>query len=78
MNFTEAVKAVMNTKGINKADVARATGYSYQHIHDLIAGERRWNEDSINKVCDALGISVNFEFNEPEGIVQTNEQTASN
>ncbi|SMF88094.1 Cro/C1-type HTH DNA-binding domain-containing protein [Paenibacillus uliginis N3/975] len=60
MDFSKAVKVVMEKTGMRKAEIARATGYSYQHIHDLLAGERRWNEDSINKVCDALGITISI------------------
>jgi len=58
MNFTESVKAAMEIHGITKKDLARETKYSYQYIYDLLAGERRWNEDSINKVCGALGIKI--------------------
>ncbi|KHF33418.1 hypothetical protein CM49_04366 [Paenibacillus sp. P1XP2] len=74
MNFTEAIKIAMDKTGVKKADIARSTGYSYQHISDLLAGERRWNEDSINKVCDALGLKIYitenagpFEIRESEG-----------
>lgn len=66
MDFSKAVKVVMDSKGIKKSEVARATGYSYQHIHDLLSGERRWNEDSINKVCDVLGITINISFSDIE------------
>ncbi|WP_025852910.1 helix-turn-helix domain-containing protein [Paenibacillus ehimensis] len=58
MNFTKAVLAAMTAKGLKKSELARATGYTYQHIYDLLSGERRWNEDSINKVCEALGIKI--------------------
>lgn len=78
MNFTEAVIAAMEAKNMSRADLARATGRSYQYISDLLKGERRWHEAIITEVCDALGISVNFEFDEPERMVQEIEQTASN
>lgn len=64
MDFSKVVKDVMDKSGLKKSDVARETGYSYQHIHDLLAGERRWNEDSINRVFKALGIEVNFNVEE--------------
>lgn len=64
MNFNEAVVGAMEQLGLKKSDLSRTTGYSYQYIHDLLNGERRWNEDSINKVCHALGIQVNFEIDE--------------
>lgn len=69
MNFTEAVEAAMAATGTSKADLARATGRSYQYISDLLKGERRWHEAIINEVCNALGIQVDFKM--PE---QTEEQ----
>lgn len=67
MNFSEAVKVAMSKTGIKRAELAKATGYSYQYILDLLAGERRWNEDSINKVCDALGIEIQITCTEDRG-----------
>lgn len=40
------------------ADLARRTGYSPQHIHNLLKGEKRWNEESLKKVCDALELEI--------------------
>ncbi|MEC0239446.1 helix-turn-helix transcriptional regulator [Paenibacillus dokdonensis] len=64
MNFTEAVKVAMDTKGMTRADIARATGRSYQYISDLLKGERRWHEAIINEVCEALDIQVNFSISD--------------
>lgn len=58
MIFTNEVKAEMEKKHITKSDLARATGYSYQHIYDLLAGQRRWNEVSMEKVCKALELEI--------------------
>lgn len=60
MNFTTVVKKAMEQTNVKTADIARATGYSYQHIYDLLAGQRRWNEESMDRVCEALGIEINF------------------
>lgn len=60
-NFNEAVKKAMEVLNVKQAELARKTGYSDQHISDLLAGERRWNEDSIAKVCIALGIEITYE-----------------
>lgn len=64
MNFAEAVKVALEANKMKKAALAKATGYSYQHISDLLAGERRWNEDSINKVCEALDLKIEIKSNE--------------
>lgn len=60
MNFTAAVKQAMDAKGMSRADLARATGRSYQYISDLLKGERRWHELIINEVCEALEIKIEF------------------
>lgn len=65
MNFGIAVKKAMDAKGIKVADVARKTGHSYQHISDLLKGNRRWNEDTLAAVCEALDVKV--EIKEKEG-----------
>lgn len=74
MNFSAAVKQAMDKLNLKRSDIAKATGYSYQYIHDLLSGERRWNEDSINKVCSALGIGIEIKC---EG-VEVDEQPSSN
>jgi len=60
MNFSERVKAILTERGMKASELARITGYSAAYISDLLAGERRWNQDSIDRVCEALGIEVNF------------------
>ncbi|MFD1954261.1 helix-turn-helix domain-containing protein [Paenibacillus thailandensis] len=48
----------MDTQGKNVPTIAKATGYTSQYLYDLLKGERRWNEDAINKVCAALDITI--------------------
>lgn len=62
MNISETVKAAMTDKGITRSDLAKQTGYSYQYIYDLLAGQRRWHEEPINRVFKALGIQVSFDL----------------
>jgi len=33
-------------------------GYSPQYITDLLAGHRRWNETTMDKACQVLGIKI--------------------
>ncbi|MEK5449542.1 helix-turn-helix domain-containing protein [Paenibacillus sp. FSL R7-0331] len=73
MNFTQAVEAAMDAKGMTKASLARATGRSYQYISDLLKGERRWHEAIINEVCEALGMQVSFQIsNQVEEVEHVN------
>ncbi|WP_336774226.1 helix-turn-helix domain-containing protein [Paenibacillus sp. MMO-58] len=60
MDFSKAVKEAMEAQGIKRSDVAKASGYSHQYISDLLSGDRRWNEVSINKVSAALNIKINL------------------
>lgn len=64
MDFSKVVKHVLVEQNLKPVDLARMTGYTPQHIYDLLRGERRWNEDSINKVCKALGIQIEFKHKE--------------
>ncbi|WP_337970127.1 helix-turn-helix domain-containing protein [Virgibacillus salexigens] len=61
MNFSDEVKKLLDQRTMRYVDLARLTGYSAQHISDLIAGRRRWNEDAINKVCLVLDIKITYE-----------------
>ncbi|GEC91552.1 helix-turn-helix domain-containing protein [Brevibacillus brevis] len=64
MNFTKAVLTALEKTNMKKTELARATGYSNQYIYDLLSGKRRWNEESINKVCSALGFEIVIEREE--------------
>lgn len=74
MDFTQAVKQAMSKTDTKRADLARATGYSYQYISDLLAGKRRWHEVVINKTCEALGIKIEITC----GTSQADEEKACN
>jgi transcriptional regulator with XRE-family HTH domain len=78
MNFTSVVKERLKETGMKRSVLARATGYSAQHIYDLLSGERRWNEESINKVCEVLGLKVEVVAEEKDGdlnVVRQEDQT---
>ena len=64
MNFSEIVKSKLNEENIKITYLAKKTGYSVQYMSDLIAGKRRWNEKTITKVSDVLGIKVEFKINQ--------------
>ena len=58
MDFSKAVKRAMIDQKINISDLAGKVGYSVMYISHLLKGNRRWNEDVIDKVCDVLGLRV--------------------
>ncbi|MNW51881.1 hypothetical protein D3C74_293770 [compost metagenome] len=58
MSFSIKIKHALVDAGINPSDLARLTGHSPQHIHNLLNGNRRWNEESMQKVCASLDLEL--------------------
>ena len=60
MGISQKIKDRMSQLKIKPITLARETGYSPQYICELLAGEKRWNEDVLNKVCDVLQLKIQF------------------
>lgn len=60
MDFSQVVQEQMNRLNMRPSALARASGYSIQHICDLLSGNRRWNETTMAAVCSALNIHIHF------------------
>ena len=58
MNFSAIVRKYMKEQKLKVSDLAKSMGYSYQYISDLLSGNRRWNETTMNKACEVLGIRI--------------------
>lgn len=58
MTFTEAVNKALSDKKMSKTELAKRTNYSTQYIIDLIKGNRRWNEDTMSRIGNELGIKI--------------------
>ena len=53
---------------ITQLELSRRMGCAQSYLSHLLSGERRWNEDSIDKFCEALGITLSDLLLEaPEG-----------
>ena len=53
---------------ITQAELARKMGCARSQLNNLLSGERRWNEDWIDRFCEALGITLDDLLVEaPEG-----------
>jgi transcriptional regulator with XRE-family HTH domain len=50
----------MKSQNVNTTELAARMGYSIQHVSDLLLGQRRWNETSIDRACEALGLHIEF------------------
>lgn len=67
MDFNTIIKEKLEQKNWKITDLARFSGISYPYLVDLIKGRRRWNEDTMEKACKALGIAIEFKDLEPTG-----------
>lgn len=60
MSFSEAIKTALHDKNMTPSELARKTGYTPQYIHSLLIGKKRWNETTLGKTCEALGLEINI------------------
>jgi transcriptional regulator with XRE-family HTH domain len=60
MKISEKIKQALVNEGLSSADFARSIGYTPQYVSDLLSGKRRWNETTITKACDVLGMEIVF------------------
>ena len=54
----QTVKQYMQVHKITASELARRVKRSPQYIHDILKGRKRWNEDTIQGICDALGLQI--------------------
>lgn len=55
--FREIVAETMKARGLNRADLARMTKIDFSYLHRLLKGKARFNEDHIEAISRALGIT---------------------
>jgi hypothetical protein len=61
-SFSEVIKNELKTQEMSVATFANKMHFSLQYTYNLInrKGDKRWNEDSMQKACDVLGIEIQF------------------
>jgi len=52
--ITVEIREKMQEKNVNIMTLTKGIGYSYSYVTKLLRGERRWNEDIIDKVFEFL------------------------
>jgi plasmid maintenance system antidote protein VapI len=62
MKFSQIIKEAMDKKRMNASGLAREMGYTPKHVLDLLAGKRRWNEETMDKACEILEIETEFKI----------------
>lgn len=60
--FSKIVKKILTEKNIPISEFAVGMGFSDKYVYDLLSkrNRSRWNEDSIQRACDILGIEIRF------------------
>lgn len=61
MEFSQTIKHALVDLNSNPSALARMTDYSPQYIHSLLNGKKRWNEESMGRVCRALGLEIKIQ-----------------
>lgn len=56
--FNVYIKKQLDNTGKTITELANESGYSYSYINELINGKKRWNEEAMLAVCDALGCKL--------------------
>ncbi len=64
----ERFQELERNRVITQIELAERMGCAQSYLSHLLSGERRWNEDSIDKFCEALGITLaDLLLEAPEG-----------
>lgn len=60
--FSNIVKKRLKERDISVGEFAVKMGFSDKYVYDLLSKRNgsRWNEDSILKACEILGIEIKF------------------
>ena len=62
--FRKRLKELLKQRGIIQKDFAKKIGIDRSYLNMLLSGNKRFNEDTIESVCKALGISINDMFSD--------------
>lgn len=58
--FKDVAYVRMAELRIKPKDIAEVMELSVQHIYSLLNGKRRWSEEQITKVCEVLGLEIQY------------------
>lgn len=62
-NFSEVIRNELMRQKMSVATFAKKMEFSIQYTYNLInrKGDKRWNEDSMQRACEVLGIEIKFD-----------------
>lgn len=58
MKLPEKIKAIRENKQLSKNQLAKLAGISQSYISDLEAGKKNPTIEVLEKICEALGITI--------------------
>lgn len=58
MSFSIKVRHALVDADMNPSELARKIDLSPMYVHNLLRGKRRWNEETMLKVCEVLGLEI--------------------
>ena len=58
LDFSATVREKLKQNSMSSAGLAKKMGYTPQYLSDLLSGDRRWNEVTMAKACEALGLEL--------------------
>ena len=62
--FSEHLQQIRQSKGLSQTDLAQRTGLKPAAISHFETGRRKPSFDNLNKLADALGVSMDYLFGE--------------
>lgn len=60
MEFKKVVDSKLSELEMPRKELSKLMGISYCYLTSLLLGNKRWNEELINKACQALNIKIEF------------------
>jgi transcriptional regulator with XRE-family HTH domain len=73
----QAMKLVMDEKGLSQADLARRTKIDYRAISKHLKGQGNPTYETLKELCDGLGISLGELLLRAEDLAQQNAGEAA-
>ena len=58
MNITDPIKNEMRRTNTQTTQLAQMMGISISYASDILTGRKRWNQDTIEKACEALDLEI--------------------
>lgn len=65
-DFSKVVRHALIERDMKVKDIPPIEGLAPERVSAYLNGVARWNEESMRKICSALGIDIIFEIRKDE------------